>query len=283
MQDNTLRSRAMLATLNISVWNPKKTDRQVTMETLIKHGASREAGAFVKNLLPDGAIDQVKKVESKFRNLFYKRTSPWRDDGIRILPSAMWFEFSAEMRGLNEEFDQAVGQFLLDYDAHRAKARIALNGMFREEDYPSVEAVRGKFNIRLSVLPLPDSADFRVDLPDEERAAIGEAIDQSLEESLAVANRDLHNRLGDALVRVVDRLKEPDTIFRDSLIGNLRELCADIPKLNISGDEGIMRLIHQADQIAKLEPDSIRNDDTVRVKAHQTANDILAAMGITSK
>jgi len=281
--DTTLRSRAMLGTLNISVWNPKKTDRKVTLETLIQHGASQDAGAFVKNLLPDGAIDGVKKVESKLRTLFYRRSLPWRDDGIRILPAAVWFEFSAEMRALREEFDQAVGQFLIDYDAHRAKAKIALNGMFNDNDYPAVELVRQKFAVRLSVFPLPDSEDFRVDLPEDVRAAIGQEIDDSVKDSVVLANADLRSRLGKALASVVDRLSDSENIFRDTLITNLRSLCSDIPKLNISGDDGLLKLTAEAEKIAHLEPDQIRADDTVRVSAHKTAGDILAAMGIISK
>ena len=49
----------MLVTLNISVWNPKKKDTTATLETLIKHGASSSAGAFIKNLLPDGSIERA--------------------------------------------------------------------------------------------------------------------------------------------------------------------------------------------------------------------------------
>lgn len=282
MNDNTLRSRAMLATLSISVWNPKKTDRAVTIEALLKHGASRDAGAFVKNLLPTGAIDPVKKAESKLRTLFYKHTLPWRDDGIRILPAAAWEDFASEERAAREEFNVAVGQFLLDYDVHREKAKLALNGMFREDDYPPVEEVRSKFEVRVSWFPLPDSEDFRVDLPEDVRQSIASDIDASVAESMRVASDDLRNRLGDALVRVVDRLKEPDTIFRDSLITNLRLLCIQIPKLNVMGDEDVMRVVHEAEKIAKVEPDDIRNSDTLREATRQSAADILAAMGIAA-
>ena len=278
--DITLRSRAMLATLSISVWNPKKADRQVTLETLIKHGAASSAGAFVKNLLPDGAIDAVKRAEGKLRAVFYRWSMPWRDDGIRILPAAAWLDFSAEERAARNEFDTAVGQFLLDYDAHREKAKIALNGLWKEGDYPSVEIVRARFGVRFNWFPLPDSEDFRVDLPEDVKAQIGADIDNGVRESVAVANADLRNRLGDALSRVVDRLDDGDKIFRDSLITNLRSLCEQIPKLNISGDQEILRLTGEAEKIAALSPDDVRSDDSLREFAHKSASDILAAMGI---
>ena len=278
-----LRSRAMLVTLNISVWNPKKKDTAATLETLIKHGASREAGAFVKNLLPEGAIDRVKKAEGVLRAIFYKHTLPWRDDGIRILPSAAWEDFANEERQARREFDESVGEFLVNYDAHRNNARIALNGLFSESDYPPVEVVRSKFAVRVSWFPLPDSEDFRVDLPEDVRKQLSAEIDDSVSESLKVASQALYDRLGDAIGRVVERLDDGDKVFRNTLITNLRDLCVQIPKLNVMGDETILRLVGEAEKIAHLEPDQIRADETVRKTAHKTAGDILAAMGITSQ
>ena len=276
-----LRSRAMLATLNISVWNPKKKDTTATLETLIKHGASSSAGAFIKNLLPDGSIDRVKKGEGALRALFYKHTLPWRDEGIRILPSAAWEDFINDEREAKREFYEAVGEFLVNYDAHRNRAKAALNGLFSESDYPPVEVVRSKFAVRVSWFPLPDSADFRVDLPEEARQQLSAEIDSGVSESLKVASDALYTRLGDALGRVVERLDDSDKVFRNTLITNLRELCVQIPKLNVMGDETILRLVGETEKIASLEPDQIRADETVRKTAHKTAGDILAAMGIT--
>jgi hypothetical protein len=239
-----LRTRALLVTLNISVWNPKKTDRAATLETLIAKGASRDAGSFVKNLLPDGAIDAVKKAEGKLRRMVYDQTLPWRDDGIRILPIAMWEDFAASERATKEEFNKAVGQFLLDYDQHRAKAKIALNGLFNEADYPSVEVVRQKFSVRISWFPMPDGADFRVDLPEDVRQQISAEMDQGVEESILGAQQELHTRLSSALTAVVDRLKEPDTIFRNSLITNLRGLCEQLPKLMTAGRQANKARLH---------------------------------------
>lgn len=281
-QTPDLRSRAMLVTLNISVWDPKKKDTSATQETLIRHGAAREAGAFIKNLLPEGAIDRVQKAKSALRALFYKHTLPWRDEGIRILPSAAWEDFANAEREARREFEESIGDFLVNYDAHRNKARVALNGLFNESDYPPVEVVRSKFGVRISWFPLPDSEDFRVDLPQEIRDQLASEIDNSVQESLKVASNALYDRLGDALGRVVERLDDTDKVFRNTLITNLRELCVQIPKLNVMGDETILRLVGQAEKIANLEPDQIRADDTVRQTAHKTAGDILAAMGITT-
>jgi hypothetical protein len=274
-----LRTRAMLATLNISVWNPKRKDKVATLETLIKHNASRDAGAFIKNLLPDGAIDPVKKAESTLRRTFYSHTLPWQDNGIRILPSAAWADFSSEERAARADFDTAVGQFLLDYDAHRAKAQVSLNGLFNHADYPPVDEVRSKFGVNISWMPLPDSGDFRVDMPEEDMKQIRDELSRGTEVAMGAAKADLYNRLSTALVAVTNRLDEPGKVFRDSLINNLRTVCKEIPKLNVMDDAGILKLATEAERVANLDPEAIRMDDNVRAKANQTATDILENMG----
>lgn len=276
-----LRTRAMLTTLNISVWNPKRVDKVATLETLIKHQASRDAGAFIKNLLPEGAIDRVKKAEGLLRRKFYHFTLPWRDDGIRILPTPAWEDFSTAIREARSEFDEAVGEFLVNYDAHRAKAKIALNGLFSENDYPPVEVVREKFGLRINWFPLPNSEDFRVDLPESLREELGREINDSVVDAMHGANAELRERFSFALTKVVERLGEPDKVFHNTLVTNLRDLCQQIPKLNVMGDDELNRMVAQAESIAKLEPDQIRADDTVRETAAKTAEDILSAMGVT--
>jgi hypothetical protein len=47
-----------------------------------------------------------------------------------------------------------------------------LNGLFREEDYPTVEKLRKKFGVKLEVLPIPSGADFRVQMSAEEQARV---------------------------------------------------------------------------------------------------------------
>jgi hypothetical protein len=89
--------------------------------------------------------------------------------------------------------------------------------------------------------------------------------------------------LSKAVGNVVDRLSDPDNIFRDSLITNLRDLCVQLPKLNVAGDEELERMIFETEKIACLSPDDLRSDDKLRKEAHSTAEDILSAMGIVTK
>ncbi|CAM5998721.1 unnamed protein product [Sphagnum balticum] len=55
MQNNTLITRAMLASLRISSWSARKYDKRVTEETNRSHGADSDAGRYNKMLQPGDA------------------------------------------------------------------------------------------------------------------------------------------------------------------------------------------------------------------------------------
>jgi hypothetical protein len=280
MNTTSLREKAMLLSLSVSVWNPKKTDKVATLETLIKHNASRDAGNFVKNILPEGAIDRVKKAEGALRNYVYAQSLPWLEGGIRILPSELYFEFTAEYGKLKNEFESAVGDFLLNYDAHRERAKIALNGLFKDSDYPAVEFVRDKFGVRLTCMPVPDGSDFRVDLPEDIKAGIANTLNESNAVSISTAKEAILERVSKALTAVANRLSEPDPLFRDSLINNVREVATMIPKLNVMGDQSLLHIAADLESVAKFEPQEIRDDETKKEEARKAASDILTKMGI---
>ena len=81
-----LNKKAILVTLSLSSFSPRKTDKRVTSQVLNQHSAASDAGKFVKNLLPDEAIEPIKKLDGEIRQFHYNNTVPWCDDGLRLLP-----------------------------------------------------------------------------------------------------------------------------------------------------------------------------------------------------
>src|SRR5260370_38589916 len=83
----------------------------------------------------------------------------------------------ARMREFEASFEQAVESFLRVYPQYIEQVRPELNGLFREEDYPSVEKLRTKFGVKLEVLPIPSGTDYRVELSAEEQARVPRGMD----------------------------------------------------------------------------------------------------------
>ena len=66
------------------------------------------------------------------------------------------------MREFEQSFSKQVDDFLDFYPSYIEHVKPELNGLFREEDYPSADALRKKFGLKLEVLPIPSGDDFRV-------------------------------------------------------------------------------------------------------------------------
>ena len=68
----SLKDRAILITLGLSAFAPRKTDKRVTTEVLNKHGAGHDAGRWIKNLLPEAALRPIGELDSE--KVFFETT-----------------------------------------------------------------------------------------------------------------------------------------------------------------------------------------------------------------
>jgi hypothetical protein len=103
-----IQSRAMLLSLSISMFSPRKTDKKGTREVLDNHNAADSAGKFVKQIQPEEALETIKKVATEARQWHYENTCPWSDEGARILPSVKYMEYVDKMRGFSRQIAVAI-------------------------------------------------------------------------------------------------------------------------------------------------------------------------------
>jgi hypothetical protein len=206
-----ITERAMLAAVHISVWTAVKHDRKVSRKVADEHGAPETAGRYNKKLLSGaGRLDDLRSLAAQIRQSFYKITLPWSDEGYRLLPAHFYFDWTQQMREFETIFERKVENFLALYPSYIEQVRPELNGLFREEDYPSAEKLRTKFGVKLEVLPIPSGEDFRVTMSAEEQARVAKEIDTNVRQSLTRGTADLWKRLQDVVSHMVDRLNEPD-------------------------------------------------------------------------
>ena len=273
-----LNERAMLVSCKVSVWSAAKTDKKVGAKVAADHAVTeRRAGKYRKNCINVDAPEfvAVKKAAGELKTAHYRLTLPWHDDGVRILPSLAHPEYAATMRNLRATFDDRVAAFVAAYDGLVADARVELNGLFCEEDYP--EDIAAKFGASVRFAPLPAATDFRasVDGADEIRAQIEEGV----ADAVAAAMRDPYQRLFDAVSRMVNRLSDPKAIFHDTLVSNVADLVAILPALNITGDEQLAALTQDAGRlIAGVSAQQLRDAPDVRAKVAAEAAAIERAM-----
>jgi hypothetical protein len=277
----SIHSRAMLVSLRLSAWTARKYDKKITQETNSAHGAVADAGRYNKMLLPGdcASYKALNQLIGNTRTEHYQNTLAWSDEGWRLLPTANYQEYSGFTRKRKAEFTTLLDEFLQEYPTLRDSAKIRLNGMYKEEDYPTISQIRNKFGFYLDFSPLPAQGDFRVDLPSEDIRRIESAMQDRVALATSDAMKDAWQRLQDCVKHIHDRMSTPDAIFRDSLIYNARELCDVLGRLNVTGDTQLEAFRAEVEEsLAANDPDTLRENDSLREDTAVLADDILTRM-----
>lgn len=294
---SNLTEKAMLVRFHSSRWSARKHDRKISDEVAENHGVrhAADAGRYNKLLVAREALQGVTRAESAARAFHAENTLPWAHDGARILPAANYFSYTAAMRDYRADFEREVDAFCARYDEVIADARLRLNGLFVEADYPRPTDIRARFAFDVAVEPLPAAAYFRVTLGDDEEARIRREIERRLRASVDGAVTELWLRVHDCVARTAERLRlfQPATDeapvqhpFRDSLVSNLRDMVDLLPRLNLTGDPRLdqMRLrLAELLPVADARDDAatarhLRESDAAREQVARAAEDILRDM-----
>ena len=272
--------KAMLAAVHISIWTATKHDRKVSRDVANQHGAQERAGRYNKQLLMGAArLEDLRTLAGQIRQHFYKVTLPWSDEGLRLLPSHFLFDLTARMREFKTDFSADVDQFLDVYPSYIREARAELGSLFREEDYPSVDKLREKFNVNLEILPISTGDDFRVTMSAEEQARIAREIDANVRQRLTKGTDDLWKRLRDVVSHMVDRLNEPESRFHATLITNIHDLVSLLPQLNVNQDPDLERFATQIRaRLCNYTAQDLKKDDLLRTSTAAEAAGIVAEM-----
>jgi len=280
MSINILAERALLVTLNIRRWQAARTDKKITAEVASTHAVSeKRAGRYRKNAInvEAASFKGVVSAASDLRAKHYFYTLPWTQEGARILTTAMFEEYSREMRSLRNAFDQAVQIFVADLPTLKEAAKIELNGLYNEADYPL--DISSKFAVDIVRMPRPAGEDFRACLPEDTVSHIRSGIQAEVDRATQIAMRDPYERLYEHISRMVTRLSDPKGVFRDTLITGLADLCAILPGLNLTQDPQLEELRKRAESmILHVDPQELRDRPFMRSRIASQASEIQKAM-----
>lgn len=272
-----LQNKAMLANLSISRWSAKKTDRKVTKEVTDAHGADRDAGDFRKTLVDKAHLKALMTSASAIRAYHYKMTLPWDDDGRRILPSASFKEYSDTNRTMRFADEKLRREFIAVYPSLLATAPKRLGSMYDPKDFPSASEIADKFDIKISLEPIPSAADFRVDVGEEAAEAIRAEITAENDLKFQQAMKDLYGRVHKVVNHISETLHQEDPRIFDTLVTNARDIVACLPALNLTSDPVLEQLRIDLDKMLP-HPDALRASPHTRKQTADAADEIIAKM-----
>ncbi len=261
----SLQTQAMLVTLSVSCWTGRVQDKKVSAEVEQTHGAI-DAGRYNKLLVDKAHMDPLVQFAGKVRQYHYKMTLPWLDNGARLLPSALFLEYSTEIRKLKADYERVVDAFIQLYDPNLIQAaRQRLGTMYDPEDYPPGADLRDKFGITVDIVPVPDGQDFRVDVGDAERTRISREISEAVAQRQAQAEMDAWQRCRSVVSTIQTRLSSSSAWSECGQepqdAGCVRLHCSQID----SGPNGAAQL-HERPQAHGRRSDRDSGDDAVKAR-----------------
>ena len=238
----SISSSALLVELNVSVWPASKLDKEVTDKVNTDASAVRGASQTKKNLFAGTSLRKdISDFAARVRLYHNKHTLPWADKGERMLPTKLFMDYKQTMNGFEQTFNMMCNNFFIEYPRLVAEAPTNLGSMYKVEDYPDIEEVRMKFGFRRAVKPIPESGDFRLDIPAYDLAEMKNDYEKQYSNKLAEAMREPWERLHKMLVGMSEKLTdiegyESKKRYHDTLISNPIELCGLLTKLNVTND-----------------------------------------------
>lgn len=282
---SSITNHVMLVTLSISVFSGEKIDQGVAEEVASNHGAkASDVGRFNKQIISKTALENIRKVATAARMHHYSVTLPWSDVGQRLLGVQGYLPYMVQMQKLKDQFDEEVDRFVDIYPTLIDEARTRLNTLFDPDQYPPVSELRRRFTFDFAVLPLPDSRNWFLDIAADEMANLKRLADERVDQAVKEAVSDVYRRVMDHAKRVHEKLTnyevDPETgkvigsIFRDSLIENLKGLVDLLPSLNVTKDPELDALAIQMKEITRYSAKALRADAGFRKDAADKAQAI---------
>lgn len=260
---STYAANALLTTLRKSEWTGKIKASELDGEIAIANNATKGKATKTDKFLiaqDEPLWKAVKKAGRDLHTTWETWSTPWQDGGTRMIASSAFLDFSQRLEAKTEAFKAAVAAFVADYEAMIPRQATRLGDLFDPSNYPTKEQIAEKFGVAIDYLPVPTAGDFRVQLADDQMAAVQASTERMVEAALKKAALDPVKRLHKAVSKVVATLAQPNAIFRDSMIGNIRELAAMMPALNIANDPKLDALTDEIQQdLASIDPTELRD------------------------
>jgi len=267
----------LIVRLHQSRWSPWGYDKQAAKETAQKEGAKEGDVHTTKRKISKEAIKKITDILSKAYAFHIENTMPSGTEGDRLITTNLYEKYVQKMDEFKSQFYAEVEKFIPQYPQWIQEARERLKGLFKEEDYPTVNEIRSKFSMTYHFLPMPSSDHISVNLLNGQLSKVKQSVEEEMKRIQETAMKSLWDRIYENISRMAERLSDKDAIFRDSLIENVRDLCEVLKSLNFKNDPDLEAMRQRIEtRLAGADPEVLRKFRNVRLEVAQEAKAIVA-------
>ena len=216
----SLATSSMLVSVDVSIWTATKQDRGISEEVTTMKNAESGTGKFTKNLFAKNPKHhRIVKLRQLILKWLKQSTYRW-NNAQDLLPTVDLEKFKAEYEKYESEFNTAVEDFLENYQTLVSDEAFKQGDMFDKNDYPSIEVLRQKFNMRLYVAEVP-SQDFRCQVSQDTANDLKAEYQQQADDIVKTVVNDQCNRIVD----VMRSISHCCGMIEGTVFDNFTQLC----------------------------------------------------------
>ena len=277
----SIGSSAMLATFKASVWTGRKLDKRASQEVEYRNNTTPQMANVHKKLLGNcEELIAIQKHVGNTRSLHTLATLAWEDNGARLITTAAYFDYTKMMSGVEQTFWKLVENLIAVYDNAIQEAQQHLGDLFNEADYPSINELQRKFAWSLSIAPIPQSGDFRLDIQNDAMEELKLQYEQNLEAKINGSMNNMWTRLHDALEHMSERIDYGDhehkKIFRDTLLTKMTDVLDMLDTFNVTNDPKMREMKAQLeDTLSGVTTDALREDGHLRAQTKREIDEAI--------
>jgi len=272
-----IQDTAILVQLSTHGWTGKKKDKQLSTDTCVRQNADKDVIEAIINLVPPGVLKPIDVARGRAYRKHVELTLPYLDNGLRIIASDMFMDYREKMKpslAFHRKMVDGLDTVWPELIANKGKRLGNLANKYR---LPTLAEVKSRFYITYDIMAVPECTDFRFNVSDEEIAEIQTKAAETHNAAMKKAMTEVWMRLAELVGNVASTMSEKDKKFHDSLITKLKDLCAVLPKYNLTGDVDLENIRKEVStKLANLDPEDLREIPNKRKQAAKDAEDVMS-------
>jgi hypothetical protein len=246
--------------------------RRRVASTEIQTDADSDMIHVSKEILESDTLEEIKRMDGEIRGYVAKKTVPGMSlfrAGVYLVPVDSLEDIDARLEQFKRDREYQVEKFLGQYQEAAAAARARLGSLYDENDYPAIAKVRAAFSMETKYVAFatPDKlATISSTLYRREEAKMAAAISSATEKVVDALRSEAAGLVDHLVERLSAKPGEKPKVFRDSMIGNIREWLENLPGRNsIAGDVGLSELARKMESLLDgVDPQTLRDNDRAR-------------------
>ena len=279
MTDNIFQ-KGCLVQMSVSKWGGVKKIDKSKIANMV-HRTEADWVTATKKLVDPESLKPICKISNSARNWLATLSLPFPIAGMVFIPKNLINEVDQKLSEFQSKYNEAVQDFVQDYNYLRETARSYLDELFNEVDYPIDIAKKFNFTWRFVILDIPNG-EHRLLAP-EVYAREQEKFIQTIDEARGMAIEALREEFAQMVERITDRFTQPDTgkpkVFKNATVESFYGFFQTFKDRNIFEDDQLTDLVNRAQAVLKgSSADQIRSNDKLKDSIRSGMSDIEHAM-----